>query len=167
MSGEALIDPKNRMEQLSKSYVHAVASYCGYGADVPSVDHDSIDITISSSAGKKARIDVQLKATGQIQINDEESFSFALPIKNYNDLRADTINPRILIVFHMPTDQKEWLRHTSEELALRKCAFWVSLQGRAETTNKETISIAVPTANIFSPDCLHNLMRKADGRDAL
>lgn len=162
MSGDGLIDPKTRMAQLSVSYVHAVASYCGYGADVPTVDHDSVDIVVSSSSGRKAKLDIQLKATTQIDVSDSENFSYALSVKNYNDLRAETINPRVLIILCMPNIQNEWIRHSADELVVRKCAFWISLQGHPETNNKETVSITIPTANAFSPEALGELMHKAD-----
>ncbi|MDD3287653.1 MAG: DUF4365 domain-containing protein [Alphaproteobacteria bacterium] len=167
MSGDNLIDPKKRMEELSVAYVHAVASHCGYDANRPQVDHDSVDIIIKSSAGKKPSIDVQLKATTKIGANGPDSFSFPLPIKNYDDLRGDNINPRILIVLCMPSQQDDWIMHTTDELALRKCAYWVSLRGLPDTTNKESVSINIPAANAFSPQALNDLMQKADRREDL
>lgn len=165
MSGDALIDPKTRMAQLSVSYVHAIASYCGFGADVPSVDHDSVDITVSSSAGKKPKLDIQLKATTQIDVTTETEFSFPLTVKNYNELRGETMSPRILVVLCMSSNQGEWVKHSVDELAVRKCAYWISLQGQPETANKENISIRIPTANMFSPEALSELMQKAERRE--
>ena len=159
MSGNNLIAPKNRMEQLSVAYVHAIASYCGYGADSVCVDHDSVDMTISSSAGRKPKLDIQLKATTQIDDFDTE-FSFCLSIKNYNDLRCDTIVPRILVVLCMPKQQTEWIEHTGDYLKLMKCAYYASLSGMGETENKESVHIKLTKNNLFSPDKLTEIMQK-------
>jgi hypothetical protein len=167
MSRDNLIDPKKRMEELSVAYVHAIASHCGFGADRPQVDHDSVDITIRSSAGKKPNIDAQLKSTTIINTNGATSFSFPLPIKNYDDLRGENINPRILIVLCMPGGQEDWIKHTPEELALRKCAYWISLKGQPETKNTETINVSIPVTNAFSPAALNELMQKAARREDL
>lgn len=165
MGGNQLIDLKKRMEQLSVAFVHAIAYYCGYGADSPSVDHDSIDITISSSGRRKVKLDIQLKATTRIINEEKDSFSFQLSLKNYNDLRAETMCPRILLVFCMPEDENEWIKHTIQELSLRKCAYWLSLQGNPETDNKETINVKVSKSNLFSPEELKKIMLKIENGD--
>ena len=164
MSGENLIQTTLRQEQLSIAYIKAIASYCGYGADVPTIDHDSVDITISSSAGKKAKIDIQAKATTTVS-DSSKDFSFSLSVKNYKELRDECINPRILVVFCMPPEKENWIKHSQDELALRKCAYWVSLSSEPETTNTDSITITVPASNMLSPDSLNELMGKADRRE--
>ncbi|MEX1012741.1 MAG: DUF4365 domain-containing protein [Waddliaceae bacterium] len=169
MSGEKRIQPKIRMEQLSMAYIHAIASHLGFGADKPLVDHDSIDLTISSSSGRKVKLDIQLKSTTTFT-NEQllsENISFHLPINNYNDLRTETLCPRILVVFCMPSNESEWIEHSTEQLILRKCAYWISLQGEQDTTNKETITIRIPTKNIFSPESLEKLMLRIDKGEAI
>lgn len=161
MSGDNLIQPNLRMEKLSIAYIKAVASFCGYGADQPEVDHDSIDLTIKSSAGRKPILDMQVKASGGIN-SVGDNFSFPLPVKNYNDLRQETLAPRILVVFCMPDEQDKWIDHSVDHLLIRKCAYWVSLKNMPATTNTTTVSINVPTTNTLSPDGLHALMQKID-----
>lgn len=152
----------SQMEHLSITYVKAIAYFCGYDANEPKIDYDSIDLVISSSAGRKPRIDIQLKSTTQIEESSKD-FSFSLPVKNYNDLRGDTLVPRYLIILCMPKSQSDWLIHSEEELALRKCAYWTSIGGQPETNNKETVNIKIPIGNVFSPNALIELMSKADG----
>ena len=38
--------------------------------------------------------------------------SFPLPVKNYDDLRLEAINPRILIVLVMPDSIDEWINQS-------------------------------------------------------
>lgn len=161
MSGADLMHPTSRMEQLSLAYIKAVASFCGYNSGKAEVDDDSIDLTISSSAGRKAKLDLQLKASGVID-STGESFSFSLSIKNYNDLRADSLAPRILVVLCMPPEQTQWIDHSVDQLMIKKCAYWVSLKNQPETQNTTSINVTVPTGNLVSPDGLHSLMQKIE-----
>ena len=39
-------------------------------------------------------------------------------IKNYDDLRADVIAPRLLVVVCVPEDCEDWTRQTEEHLCL-------------------------------------------------
>ncbi len=52
-------------EQFSRAYVQAVAACAGFAWSVPSVDDDSIDMTLSQTGGRgtirSPRLDVQIK----------------------------------------------------------------------------------------------------------
>jgi hypothetical protein len=90
---------RNQIEsELSLAYLQAVAARVAFSVDVPRVDSDSIDAVISAKGKIDAtskyyspRIEVQLKATMQLLVNTDDKLSFKLTIKNYDDLRADTI----------------------------------------------------------------------------
>lgn len=169
MSGNQLIQLPERMARLSKGYVHAIASHSGIGADEPEVDHDSIDLVLSSSAGRKPKLDIQLKATTTIKNKTllGPEFTYNLPIKNYNDLRIDCINPRILIVLCLPKDYDQWIDHSTDQLSIRKCGYWVSLKGKDEITNKKKVAVKIPTSNVFSPASLIKLMAKIEAGESL
>ncbi len=64
--------------------------------------------------------------------------TFPLPIKNYNDLRVEAVIPRILIVLLMPEADALWMSQSEEELCLRRCAYWLSLEGRHAVPNNPT-----------------------------
>ena len=95
-------------EELSYAYVHAVASRAGFACDRPKLDRDSVDIEIRAH-GRVADdsilyspiLEIQAKATCLDLQSDQAEFSFDLPIKNYDDLRAETLAPRS--GFPMPT----------------------------------------------------------------
>lgn len=154
-------------ERFSLAYIEAVASKAGFQVDEPKVDLDSVDGTLRANFGRRPRIEFQAKATSQ-DILRESHLSFHLPIDNYNDLRVDEpINPRILIVLLMPKDESQWLCHTREELCLRYCAYWRSLEGNPPTENTTTIAVHIPVCNIFDSGQLSQLMEKAERGESL
>ena len=92
---------------------------------------------------------------------------FPLPVKNYDDLRAETRTPRILIVTLIPRQRNEWLTQTHHELSLRHCAYWLCLEGRGETQNTSSVTIEIPTTNMFNTTQLETLMQKAERGESL
>ena len=156
----------SQMELLSLAYVRAVAANSGYQVSRPEIDNDSIDGILIASVGRRARIDFQAKATTQNLVWGDH-IRFPLSIKNYNDLRDSTMTPRILVVLMMPRDRDKWLGQTNEELCLRRCAYWMSLENLPEVPNKDSVTVYVPTANIFSSEQLINLMRKVEKGETL
>lgn len=108
----------------------------------------------SSSPG--AKLDAQLKCSQNIE-HDGEAFSYALPVKNYNDLRwpsTELFVPRILIVVHVPVDPADWLVSEPEKMTLKRCAYWVSLAGAEATENTSTVSVRIPSEQVFDPTAL-------------
>ncbi len=160
------MDLNAQMERFSLSYVEAVASQAGYHIAQPRVDHDSVDGVLIADFGRRPRIEFQAKATRKDIIRSATA-NFPLSIKNYNDLRVDVKNPRILIVLLMPEEKSLWLKQTQEELCLRHCAYWMSLEGQPDRPNTSSVTVQVPTANIFNSEQLIDLMEKAEKGDAL
>ena len=98
--------PNIRMSRFSVAYIRAIAAVSGYGVLETSSDEDldSVDGKLVSFTGTRPQIDFQAKATSQHTLRDD-GIHFPLPVKNYNDLRAATRTPRILIVLLMPPDR--------------------------------------------------------------
>lgn len=90
-----------------------------------------------------------------------ETFSFEIPIKNYDDLRANTQAPRLLVILEMPSDSGQWLLHNEDGLISRKCAYWCNLKGMPDTENLQSKTVIVSRLNLFSPESLRTLMIKA------
>lgn len=155
-----------QMEQFSLAYIRAVAARGGYQVARPEPDIDSVDGILMSSAERRARIEFQAKATSQDVLRDE-NVHFPLPLKNYDDLREDTLTPRILIVVLMPRETERWLTQTRDELCLRHCGYWLSLEGRPAVLNTTSVTVTVPASNIFDSSQLHDLMTKADSGSPL
>ena len=70
---------------------------------------------------------MQLKCTAAAVNMDQETFPFDLPVKNYDDLRAETIVPRLLVVVCVPEEITAWTKQTEQELCMRHCGYWHSL----------------------------------------
>lgn len=154
--------PQQQMEQFSFAYIRAVATQAGYSViDNIYPDSDSADGLIKADWGNRPQIDFQAKATTQ-DIVRNDALAFRLNIKNYNDLRRRARAPHILIVLHMPRDNGEWLDQTEEELCLRRCAYWMCLEGMPASSNRYTVTVHVPTSQIFNGSQLDSLMDKAD-----
>ena len=153
------MDTNTQKERFSLSYIQAVATRAGYVVEETRVDRDSVDGILLADFGRRPRIEFQAKATSRDVVRGN-NIHFPLSLKNYNDLRLDAINPRILIVLLMPQQVQEWVNQTDEELCLRHCAYWLSLEGRPETQNISNITVQVPLANRFDIEQLNDMMEK-------
>ena len=160
------MDLNAQKERFSLSYIEAIASQAGYQVTQPRVDRDSVDGVLMADFGRRPRIEFQAKATSRDMIHGP-TLHFPLSVKNYNDLRLDVKNPRILIVFLMPEETSQWIQQTQEELCLRHCAYWISLEGHPQQRNTSSVTVRVPLANIFNGEQLINLMEKAEKGEAL
>ncbi|MEH3054250.1 MAG: DUF4365 domain-containing protein [Patulibacter minatonensis] len=151
------MDLNKQKDLFSRALVRAVAATAGVRADVPEHDEDSEDMTFASSDTSDApgrRLSAQLKCSQNIT-SDTADFQFPLPVKNYNDLRrTDVYIPRILIVVHVPNDPSDWLDPSPAQTLVRHCAYYVDLRGLAETANTSTVSVTIPTEQVFDPDAL-------------
>ena len=154
--------PEQRMEQFSFAYVRAVAAHAGCAvADNLYPDISSRDGSISADWGRRPQIDFQAKATSRDVLRDG-AVRFPLPINNYNDLRRRDKVPHILIVLLMPEDEADWLNQTSEELTMRRCAYWMSLEGMSERPNVSTVTVRVPVSQTFDSEQLRDMMNRVD-----
>lgn len=155
-----------RKELFSLAYVSAVAARAGFQVVEPRIDFDSVDGILMGDEGRRPRIDFQAKATSR-EVLKEEHVAFPLPLKNYNDLRADVVVPRLLVVIVLPDDESDWLHHSEEALVLRKCGYWLSLAGFPESDNRTHITVHLPRAQPFDPTQLSALMDRMQKGKAL
>lgn len=162
------LDPPNIESELSYAYLHAVASKAGMACRQAGrhEDNNGIDAGLTAWApfengGYLEEIDikVQLKATVRVPSDDGTHLSYFLRgVSRYDDLRADTVQvARILVVLFLPEDIESWLGHTEDQLALRRCGYWVSLRGAGPATAGSGATVYLPKAQIFSPDSLRQL----------
>lgn len=161
MDGDELLYENDKKEALSRAFASAVAAAAGYCTAPPAdFDRDSIDMTFTAGGPRRPKLDAQLKASSGLTDADDH-FAFVLPKKNYEDLRADTVTPRILVVLDMPEPSDDWLLVTNDNLVLRRCAYWTSLAGFPDTSNTTSVTVRIPKANRFDPPALAALMDQA------
>jgi hypothetical protein len=166
---------RNQIEsELSLAYLQALAAVETFAVDVPHVDSDSVDAVISAkgkidttSLRHSPRIEVQLKASINTEPNATGDIPFDLPIKNYDDLRVETVVPRLLILLALPKEQSQWLLHHPDKLILQKCCYYLNLKGLPVSLNNSHQRVYIPTTNLLTPSELRNLMIKASNLEDL
>lgn len=152
--------------ELSYAYLHAVASHAGFECALSGrhSDNAGIDARIHARGPflgplKDLTIEVQLKATKRSLTEQDGSLSYPLAIGNYNSLRLlATQAQRILVVMQLPDDPAVWLAHSPQELAIRRCAHWVSLRGAPESSNTTNHTVYLPIGNLFTVDALRSIV---------
>ncbi len=158
--------PKNQMQEaLSRAYVQAVAALAGvtckraeddYGLDLHLRDIERYEHHYEDSGGQ---LDIQLKSTTGAEVRPEV-IAHDLEVRAYELLRKVVLIPRILVLYVLPEDSSLWLEQSETQLALRHCAYWLSLRDAPPTTNQVTIRVNIPRGNIFSPQTIKDLMRR-------
>ena len=60
----------------------------------------------------------------------------------------------------VPEDLNDWLNHSEQELAIRKCGYWLSLRGEPATTNTTSVTVRMPRSNQFTVAELQGIMQR-------
>ena len=152
--------PSRLKERFSLAYINAVAARAGFEVLETQVDIDGIDGLIRSTVGRRPQIDFQAKSTSQNVLLDDK-LVFPLSRKNYDELRAETVNPRILIVVLLPEKESDWLLVEESGLLMRRCGYWISLRDAPASENTTTVTINLPRTQMFSETQLTTLMSRA------
>ena len=152
----------DQKERFSLLYVKALATRAGFVTSVPELDRDSVDLRIQAGGPHRPALDLQLKATTDLGEPHAGFRPFRLTIKNYSDLRVETQTPRLLVVLELPKDESRWMTVTTEELILRRRAYWLSLQqGHEEVVGQQTATVRIPEGNVFDVEALRTLMERS------
>lgn len=162
---QAITKP-NIESEISYAYLYAVASKCGISCrdSTRHEDGNGIDahLTAWPSSGRYQEVDlkIQLKATVASPTETATHYSYFLKgINRYNDLRKeDLATPRILVVLFLPGNSDDWLVHDESRMSLHRCAYWVSLCGAPESSNKNGETVYLPKTQHFSPGALSSVV---------
>jgi hypothetical protein len=158
---DALLTTPDQQAALSIAYVQAVAARAGYTCgEPPGPDRDSVDLQISAGGSMRPKLDLQCKASITLKAKGN-SLAFPLKRKNYDDLRVVTQTPRLLVVLALPDDPEKWLAVSTTELMLRSAAYWLSLKGAAESDNSTSVTVSIPSKNLFDLAQLQYLMEQS------
>jgi uncharacterized protein DUF4365 len=157
-------------EQFSNAYVQAVAACAGFAWSTPSVDDDSVDMTLHQTGGRgtvrSPKLDLQIKCQAATSPAEDE-FGYSVKLKNYNDLRDTTVQvPRILVVVLVPDALNDWLDHTEPQMAMRRCGYWMSLRGLADSVNATGQTVQMRRDHVFTVVQLQEIMARI-GRGGL
>ena len=165
MATDALLTDNDREEALSRAYVRAVAGFVGYTVSEEDFDRDGIDMRIHAGGRLSPAIGLQLKATiGLGVVRGDGTYHYEVPKRNYDRLIRPSQIPRYLVVLALLQPQDDWLTVTAEALTIHGSAFWVSLLGSPESTNRSSVTVSIPMDNRFDPEALRQLIDRS--RDA-
>jgi hypothetical protein len=154
-------------EALSRAYVRAVAARAGmicqsiepdFGFDLFLRTVERHDREYWDSG---PQLDIQAKSTIRAEVRESE-IAYDLEVRAYNLLRR-TNRPCILVLLVLPADEGLWLTQSEDELILRYCAYWMSLQGAAAKANEVSVRVTIPRTNVFSVESVNELMRQLEG----
>lgn len=105
-------------------------------------------------------VELQLKCAAAPQPTGN-AFAHSIKLKNYDDLRAeDLLVPRILVVVLVPESPAEWLAHSEQELAMRRCGYWCSLRGLPASANTTGQTVQMPRSQALTVPALQALMAR-------
>ena len=162
MSDDILLSQTDREEGLSRAYAYAIASFAGYTISEENFDRDGIDLRIHAGGCGSPSIALQLKATINLRGPLEDgNYRYDVPIGNYGNLMGVYQTPRYLVVLSLPKDERFWLSSSDEELVLRHCAYWVSLEGMERSDNRSSVTISIPPSNRFDATALRYLIEQS------
>lgn len=166
--------PQQQKEQISVGYVHVLAARNRYKLGHWTVDDGCLDVTIGTSGTlgggeiSAPKLDLQLKATSDPSVVHKGFISCELPVDHYDQLRARASTPKLLVVLVLPPDEDRWVEHSVDELVLRRCAYWEKMTGKPPAdAGQRSITVRVPTANVFSPEGLRGLMERLSRAEVL
>lgn len=160
------VNDNDRKERFSLAYISAVAAHAGYQIAVPPIDKDSIDGIFVGDEEGRPRIEFQAKATSRNVLRGTH-LTFRLKLKNYDDLRAVSLWPLILLVVILPPEDADWLVHGEDELRMRRCGYWLSLAGQPATMNRHAVSVRIPRSQVFDTAQLRELMGRVSRGEPL
>lgn len=164
-----LLTDNNVTAELSYAYLHAVAAKAGMGCSWGTRHDDGagVDATlrVQHDFGAGAllsdfTVDVQLKSTIQDPVVADDCLSFALPLKNYDELRSTSCSPlKLLVVLFLPADHARWLEVSEDQLISRRCAYWLGLHGAPTSENMTSQTVYIPKVNVLTPDQMLSVAR--------
>lgn len=159
---DALLTQTDREEALSRVYARAVAAAAGYAISEYDFDRDGIDLSIHAGGRMRPTIESAGKGNCQPQSTNWRVLSVSSERSQlYNLLRIPTYTPRLLVVLDLPKVEDRWITITSDELILRRSAYWLNLNGCEETDNQASVTVMIPENNLFDLDGLRSLMEQS------
>ena len=160
------MDLSARKEQISAAYMRAVVATAGYMVAEWTPDRDRVDVTVATDGdaglATHPRLDVQLKCTAQ-DVLREDGVHLVLPTPHLIDLSGPRHVPVIVVAMLVPADPGGWIYQHDRAMLVRRCAYWVSLRGRAAPpAGQETVTVTVPREQVFSVSALSAIMSRID-----
>lgn len=156
-------------EEVSKAFVHLVASAAGVTLMDWKTDYGAIDVTVKSlvdykcEGGFQPQFDLQLKCTTQESVQHNEHVSWSVNRRTYEKLTHH--NRGTMAVFGImvvPDDPGLWLAHNTEGLLARSHMYFIRAKDFPELPDEQqSITVQIPKSNVFSSTNVLKLMQEA------
>lgn len=147
-------------EEVSRAYVHMVASAAGLTLSDWRTDYDGIDVTLRSKVDYSEaggclgpQVDIQLKCSGQERVVHENHISWSLEVRTLRYLRdPNRFSLGVFCVMIVEDDDPGlWLRHDTDGLLARSQMYWVKGEDLPEPKlNQVKQTVHVPRENLFT-----------------
>lgn len=161
-----MITKSHRQEGLARAYVQAVAAKAGFGCNPRTVDYgmdlalNQITMVAGSLSESGMALDIQARSSTTAKLTDE-FIIYDIDVRTYDVLRIPHPDvPRLLVLLVLHGNEENWLRLTEEELLLRGAAYWYSVKGEPQSTNRRSIRLSIPRLQLFTPDALHEMAKR-------
>jgi hypothetical protein len=134
-------------ESLSYAYISALLAKLSLNHNSPTIDDQSIDLTIYgrkfSGVWQEPQLQLQLKCTNKKDCIDKNTDEIIIDLskKNYDDLRTFSPIPKILIVHNAPDYQEEWVKENTNSIELMNMSYWYVLYDYPESDGGKRIRI--------------------------
>lgn len=158
---DSLLSANDQKEELSRSYLHAVAASAGYTTATYNLDRDGIDLRVQAGGDFRPALDFQLKATESLGEVADGVFRYALKRRNYDLLRETYQTPRLLVVLGLPSADEDWVTITETELILKGRAYWLNLYRAEPSDNTSSVTVSIPQRNVLDATSLQTLMQQS------
>jgi hypothetical protein len=152
-------------EQLSKAYLHMIASSAGLDLGDWGTDYCGFDVTMSSSVDYSPhlyapKIDVQLKCTGQESVTKADHIAWQLETRTVDLLsRPNRSDPSLLCVLVTAADYWDWLHMDQNGLLAKSVMYWLwASDFPAHKPDQESQVVHLPSANVLNPSSILDLM---------
>lgn len=162
---------QNKEAELSYAYLHAIAGKAGMSCKIGDRHDDGhgVDAEVNFRGITthpyitQVQLNVQLKATVASPGNNPDYASYYFDgVSRYDKLRTeDSCIYKILLVLFLPSDPTSWLTCTSDELILKRAAYWTCLYGAEATKNDTGQTIYLPKSQLMTPEELVRLANLA------
>ncbi len=161
------IPSQHIQEHLSKAYLQALVVSAGQIINFSGMDYGT-DCTISAATFEEEisaipLLDIQLKATCAPRVV-KDNFVYDLEMKAVRFLMVKASVKRAVLVLIQPKEQKDWVQHSEEHLAIKNLLFWIDSEmlPKKEITNSTTLAIELPKDRIFSEITIKKLIADLD-----
>lgn len=157
-----------KKEDISINYISVLCAYADVAYEIIRHDDDSTDgilrktIELGNNQKFISELRIQLKCTSSVSqyIDNGDTITYKLKVKNYNDLCTPSTTPIILGLLILPPEKNEWVKWSPEELLIKGCMYWNEFSNNTSSKNTGTINVKFDKKNVVNSETLCDMLEK-------